>query len=166
MKPFALVAAVVLVAGLTGCSSDLHKPGHAASDRLPQVTLKGIDGNPAVDLSTIKGPAVVNLWASWCGPCKRELPIYGAFARRYAGKVDVLGVDFQETSSKRADALLTTSHVGYPVVADPDGVTRAIGLPKLILIGADGKIAYQEYVEIKSAKQLDDLVATHLGVHG
>ncbi|MCZ4499941.1 MAG: Redoxin domain protein [Marmoricola sp.] len=160
-----IVLLVVLLATvLAGCGRDLDEPGAAQSDRLPDVTLSGINDTPAVDLGALKGPAVVNLWASWCAPCRKELPLYADFARAYAGKIDVLGVDFQETSDQGARDLMAKAKVGYPVVLDPDGDTGAIGLPKIILIGADGKIAHQEYVEIKSAQQLEDLVAEHLGV--
>ena len=44
---------------------------------------------------------MINLWASWCAPCRDELPHYQAFAEKYAGKVDVLGIDFQETRPTR-----------------------------------------------------------------
>lgn len=162
----AAVAAVVLAGSLAACSS-AKQGGPGASSTLPDVTLAGLgSADPAVDLGTLKGPAVVNLWASWCGPCKTELPIYGDFARAYAGKVKVLGVDFQETSTSGAIALLKQSRADYPIVTDPDGRTRAIGLPKLILLDATGKIAFQEYVEIRSAAQLQKLVADHLGIAG
>ena len=160
----ALALAALLTLSLAGCGKDLNTPGPGQATHLPDVTLHGFDGQPAVDLSTLKGPLVVNLWASWCAPCKRELPLYAAFARTYAGKVDVLGIDWQETIQASAQALVMKSHVGYPLAVDPDGKLRAIGLPKLILIDAKGKIAYQEYVEIKSAGQLQDLVEKHLGV--
>jgi len=160
----ALLVALLLTASLTGCGKDLNRPGADQSTRLPDITLRGFDGHPDVDLGALKGPVVVNLWASWCGPCKRELPLYAAFARTYAGQVDVLGIDFQETSDSRATALATRSHVAYPLAADPDGKLRAIGLPKIILIDRSGKISYQEYVEIKSAGQLEALVRKHLGV--
>ena len=149
----------LLVLTLSGCNEKSSKP-----DRLPDLTLHGFAGHPSVDLGTLKGPAVVNLWASWCGPCKRELPLYAAFARTYAGKVSVLGVDWQETKGDAAEALAERSKVGYPLAEDPEGKLHAIGLPKLILVDAKGTIAYQEYVEIKSASQLESLVAKHLGV--
>jgi cytochrome c biogenesis protein CcmG/thiol:disulfide interchange protein DsbE len=155
----AALAAVLLVLTLAGCGKEASKP-----QRLPDITLPGFDGQPSVDLGTLKGPAVVNLWASWCGPCKRELPIYADFARRHAGKIDVLGVDWQETIGSAARSLVARSKVGYPLVVDPDGKLRANFLPRLILVDATGKIAYQEYVEIKTADQLESLVAEHLGV--
>ena len=107
---------------------------------------------------------MVNLWASWCGPCKRELPQYAAFAKKYAGKVDVLGIDFQETRPSAARELARKSGVTYPLFKDPDGKLRAVGLPKLILVDQDHKVTYQEYVEITSLAQLEKLVQKHLGV--
>lgn len=156
----ALLLAVLLTCGLSACDKSApEKP-----DRLPEITLRGFAGHPDVDLGALEGPLVLNLWASWCGPCKRELPLYADFARTYADQVDVLGIDWQETDQSRAAALAKESQVGYPLAADPEGKLRAIGLPKLILLDADGEIAYQAYVEIKSAGQLEDLVEKHLGV--
>ena len=107
---------------------------------------------------------MVNLWASWCAPCKRELPQYQAFAEKYAGRVDVLGVDFQETRPAAARKLARDTGVDYPLLADPDGKLRAVGLPKLILVDEDGTVAHEEYVEIESLAQLERLVEKHLGV--
>ena len=107
---------------------------------------------------------VVNLWASWCGPCRRELPLYQAYAEKYAGKVDVVGIDFQETRPERAKELARETGVKYPLYEDPDGKLRAVGLPKLILLDAKGRVAYEQYVEISSVAQLEKLVAKHLGV--
>lgn len=154
----ALLVAVLLALLIVSCGKD------TAEKRLPDVTLHGFDGQADVDLGTFKGPAVVNLWASWCGPCKRELPLYADFARAYSGTVSVLGIDWQETTSSAAREMLKKSDVDYPVVLDPDGKLRVPGLPKLILVDAEGKIAYSEYVEIKSVGQLESLVAKHLGV--
>lgn len=157
----AVVALMVAALVLTGCGGD---PKKARSDRLPDVSLADMHGGAAVDLKTLRGPAVLNLWASWCVPCKRELPIYAQFARAHGGKVSVLGIDFQETSTDAAMELLERSKVAYPVVSDPDGVMRPIALPELVLVDANGKITYREYVEIKSLDQLEQLVEKHLGV--
>ena len=158
MRVLGLVLAAALV--LTGCSStEKVRP-----ERLPDVSLANLDGGPALDLRSVRGPAVVNLWAAWCVPCKRELPIYADFARKHTGRVSVLGIDFQETDDKAAADLMRTSKVEYPVVSDPDGDLHPRGLPEILLIGADGKIAYREYVEIKSLAQLEGIVEKHLGI--
>jgi cytochrome c biogenesis protein CcmG, thiol:disulfide interchange protein DsbE len=157
-----LVALLAAVLVLTGCSDGEKKE---RSDRLPDVSLANIvDGADPVDLDSLRGPTVVNLWASWCVPCKRELPIYAQFARAHTGRVAVIGVDFQETDAAAARALLRASRVDYPVVKDPDGKLRAIGLPELVLLDSSGRIAHREYVEITSLAQLEGIVEKHLGV--
>lgn len=166
------LAAVLLL--LTGCSAGGSAAGTSTGsgastrqpDALPDITLAPLGKGDPVDLGSLKGPMVVNLWASWCGPCRDELPDYQAFAQKYAGKVDVLGVDFQETREDKAEELVRETGVTYPLVKDPDGRLRAIGLPKLVLVDAQGKVAYQEYVKITSVAQLERLVQEHLGVRG
>ncbi|MBW8752046.1 MAG: TlpA family protein disulfide reductase [Propionibacteriales bacterium] len=155
--------AVALVA--TGCSHEPGTSGHgSASGRLPDVSLASLTGGPAVDLGKLRGPAVVNLWAQWCTPCRRELPIYESFYQQHHAVVSVLGVDWQDTRPDDARSLARTSGVTYPLVADTEPEIRGRFLPKLVLVDADGKIAYEEYVEIKSLDQLEQLVEKHLGV--
>ncbi|MCW2819410.1 MAG: Redoxin domain protein, partial [Marmoricola sp.] len=107
-------------------------------------------------------------WASWCGPCREELPRYAAFAKAYAGKVDVVGLDFQDTQPQAARDLLRTSGVTYPSYRDPDGeilrLTRSRGIPQVVLVDARGRAVFAQGMVIRSTKQLEDLVATHLGV--
>jgi thiol-disulfide isomerase/thioredoxin len=107
---------------------------------------------------------VVNLWAQWCAPCKRELPIYQSFFAKHGTDVPVLGVDWQDTQGDLARALASASGITYPLVVDGKPDIRNKLLPKLILVDADGTIAYQEYVEITSLGQLERLVEKHLGV--
>ena len=160
-KVLALLVVAVLAAG---CGGGSGTSGHAASERLPNVTLTSLTGGQAVDLGALRGPAVVNLWAQWCAPCRRELPIYESFYRAHRGKVSVLGVDWQDPQADRARRLAGDSGVTYPLVADTEPKIRANLLPRLVLIDADGKIAFQEYVEITSLGQLERLVEKHLGV--
>ena len=120
----------------------------------------------SVDLSTLRGPMVINLWASWCVPCKKELPKYQAFSEKYAGKVDVVGIDFQETRVEAARKLARDTGVQYPLYVDPDGKMRARFMPQLILLDKDGRIAHEMYIEITSVPQLERLVSKHLGVTG
>jgi thiol-disulfide isomerase/thioredoxin len=160
----AVVIGVLAALVLGGCSDGGTGVKKEEPARLPDVTLSALQGEDSLDLSTVRGPTVVNLWASWCTPCRRELPLYQAYSKKYAGKVQVLGIDFQETQKGKARELIRETGVTYPLFSDPDGKLRAIGLPKLILLDAQGRVAHEEYVEITSLAQLERLVDTHLEV--
>lgn len=160
-----LVAALLGASACSATSGGEHGPTSKppARDRLPDVTLPALGSGPAIDLGELRGPAVVNIWASWCKPCKRELPLYAEFARKHAGKIAVLGIDFQDNKKDKALAMLRAARADYPVVYDFDGETRAFGLPKLVLVDAGGRIVYAEYIEITSLAELEKIVAEHLG---
>ena len=155
-----MFAAVLLL--LTGCAVS-SKTGDQ-EDRLPDATLQPLGSGARVHLASLRGPMVINLWASWCAPCREELPEYQAFSRKYAGKVDVLGIDWQETQGDAARQLARDSGVTYPLVTDPEGRLRTQALPKLILLDADGKVTFEGYVKIASVAQLEKLVEKYLEV--
>jgi thiol-disulfide isomerase/thioredoxin len=155
-------------AGIDDC-----RPGDAdpVSGGLPELTLRCLGGGPAVDLSTLRGPMVINLWAVWCGPCRRELPVLQEFHRKHGDDVAMLGINYNDTQPGQAIELAEDSGVTYPLLADPaisvdarDPFPTIRGLPFLALVDADGKVVHQEFVEIRSVGQLEDLVAEHLGV--
>lgn len=161
----ALVVVTLLASLLTGCSSDPSTSSKSSSPApLPEVTLASFTGDEPLDVSAIKGPAVINLWASWCGPCRRDLPIYQAYAAKHSRTVTTVGIDFQDTRTDKARELIRTTGVRFPLYSDPDGMMRARALPDLILVDAQGKVTYRRYVEITSVDQLEKLVETHLGV--
>lgn len=155
-------------AGIADCVPGTAKP---VSGGLPKVSLACLGGGPAVDLSTLRGPLVVNLWASWCGPCRRELPIYQEFAEAYDGRVAVLGIDFNDVQAEAALTLAEESGVTYQQLADPgaelDGAKplgRLLGLPVLVLVDAAGKVVFHEPREIKTLDELVELVEKHVRV--
>jgi len=152
-------------AGMEPCD-DAERP--AVEGGLPTITLPCLGGGEDVTLSSLRGPLVVNLWASWCGPCREELPYYQRLHERGKSEVDVLGIDYQDVMPGQALALAEETGVTYPSVADPGGEVRAPfrvrGLPGLLLVDEDGKVVHQEFVVIESYDQLADLVQEHLGV--
>ena len=155
-------------AGVADCAPG---DGTSVAGGLPEVTLPCLGGGPEVDVSTLRGPLVVNLWAGWCGPCREELPIYQAFHEKYGDRVGVLGIDFNDTQPGAALELIQQTGVTYPLLADPqsllddaDPLPRIPGLPMLLMVDEDGTIAHQEFVVIKKLTELEDLVEEHLGV--
>ena len=138
---------------------------------LPEVTLPCLGGGDDVDLSSLRGPMVVNLWASWCGPCRKEMPILQAFHERHGDQVPILGIDYQDRQVTSAMELVRETGVTYPLLADPqsalDGASpfpRMQGLPFLALVDADGRVAHREFVILESEQQLRALVDEHLGI--
>ncbi|MEZ5191808.1 MAG: TlpA disulfide reductase family protein [Nocardioides sp.] len=98
---------------------------------------------------------VVSFWASWCPPCRKELPILQQFAEQWDGKVDVVGVDYTDPQAAAARALVSEAGVTYPVVADLDGsvsgrgaIPTLRGLPYLVLLDAQGRVVFGGYVVI------------------
>lgn len=136
---------------------------------LPDVSLPCLGGGRAVHLAGLRGkPMVVNLWASWCGPCRDELPVLQEFYERADGKVRMLGVDFEDTQPGAALELLRRSGVTYPQVADFDkAIDRGLGrhpVPMTVLVKPSGEVVSKLPMQITSADQLADLVEQALGV--
>ncbi|MDF2968217.1 MAG: TlpA family protein disulfide reductase [Nocardioidaceae bacterium] len=135
-------------AGIADCPA----PSRAASSRaagpvLPAITLPCLGDDASVDLSTLRGPLVLNLWAQSCGPCRDEMPLLQRL-HEATDKVTVLGVDFQDLQPGMALALAEATGTTYPSVADVDGELKAplrlTGLPTTLFVDADGRVVATE----------------------
>lgn len=144
-------------------------PGDGTEGGLPDLTLPCLGGGPDVDLAALEGPLVVNLWASWCGPCKKEMPALQDFYEQYGDRVGVLGVDYQDVQPDEAIELAGRLGVTYPLVADPGGDLNARdplpvirGVPWLIFLDAEGEV---ELVPggVEDTAELVELANQHLG---
>jgi len=138
---------------------------------LPAVTLPCLGGGDDVDLSTLRGPLVINLWASNCGPCVKEMPALQQFHERYGDRVGVLGIDFVDTQPEAALALMARTGATYPSLADPGGtlyderdLELGQGLPQFLLLDADGEVAGRAAGGLESVAEVVALVEDQLGV--
>jgi cytochrome c biogenesis protein CcmG, thiol:disulfide interchange protein DsbE len=91
-------------------------------------------------------PVVVNVWASWCGPCRFEFPHFQQAAADYGKRVAFLGID-SEDSDDAASTFLAEAPVPYPSYTDPDkgianGVGASLGLPDTAFYDRRGKLVY------------------------
>lgn len=136
---------------------------------LPTATLPCLGGGRSVVPASLRGPMLINLWATYCFACRDEMPLLQAFSKKYAGRVAVLGVDYQDTQLKLALEFAKSVGATYPQAADPvvgmnPPVFRAPFLPHTILIDAHGKIVFEQAVAFASVAQIEQTVQKYLGV--
>ncbi len=113
-----------------------------ASSPAPDFTLKSKDsGN--IRLSEQRGNMVlINFWASWCGPCRQELPEMEALYQEYQDMgFEILAVNVDDDSSK-ANILLDDVEVSFPVLYDPEGQVSQLydvnAMPTTVIVDRDG----------------------------
>ncbi len=171
----ALVVAVAVV-GVIGCGAS--DPGPIASlckrigsekDPVAAVFEQGDalleGGQPAFErcLNGLVGhPVVVNVWASWCVPCREEFPELAAASEAYRDKVAFLGVN-TEDSHDAAATFLADNPVPYPSFSDPDkridrSIASGIGLPHTAFYNAAGELTKIKYGAFESEQELADAI--------
>jgi cytochrome c biogenesis protein CcmG, thiol:disulfide interchange protein DsbE len=182
----ALAVVAFLVIGLLQANEDgSDKPKSAATSSAkvraelagapaPLAKLHGEDsqllgGGPAAfkaRLAELKGhPVVVNKWASWCGPCRAEFPVFQRASTQLGRRVAFLGVDSNDSDGDARD-FLRRYPVSYPSYADPDqkvaqvfGATLAF--PTTAFYRASGKLAYVHQGPYLTAAKLREDVARY-----
>ncbi len=131
------------------------------------IELPRLNGEGTVSLASYRGqPVVVNFFASWCIPCRKELPAFQAVADRFEGRVAFLGVNHQD-NREGALALLADAGVRYPAGYDPDGLVATayglFGMPTTLFVSADGQLVAKHTGELTQAK-LEEMIADRFGL--
>jgi cytochrome c biogenesis protein CcmG, thiol:disulfide interchange protein DsbE len=135
---------------------------------LPDRTLPCLGGGRDVRLAGLDGPLVANIWASYCAPCRDELPVLQQLHEAAGDRLTVIGVDYDDSSPGAALQLAAASGVTYSSVADPAADLRAdlevIALPQTVFVDASGKVVATERRPLTSFDMAADLVREHLGI--
>ncbi|GIF65151.1 hypothetical protein Ais01nite_31860 [Asanoa ishikariensis] len=142
------------------------RSGAPTSVKLPTASLPCFGGGN-LRLADVRGPAVVNLWGSWCEPCRAELPAVDAVAKRTTGLVHFLGVDTRDIRSNGED-MVSEFGLSYPSVYDQGEQVRIAlkqaGIPVTLFVDKAGKVVHLYNGTALDEAALTDLVQQKLGV--
>jgi len=150
---FALFAAFALGACTSGRADSVHKPVPASNAATAQLLPTDAQALPDFTfdqyhqlLGQLKGtPVVVNLWGSWCGPCRTEAPLFKKAAEQYGNHVQFLGIDILDAKPS-ARKYMDEFGLTFPSVYDPSGggdirnQLGYIGQPDTLFYDASGKL--------------------------
>jgi peroxiredoxin len=135
----------LLVGCLTGCQRQAALVGQAA----PEFSLADLKGN-AVRLANFKGKVVfVNVWATWCEPCRQEMPSMQALYATLGGPdFEMLAVNADQSRKDVVERFVQTYKLGFPVLPDPDLQVadryQVTGYPETFIINRNGVIVAHE----------------------
>ena len=147
--------ALVTLVGVTRPAS--HRPGASKEGAAAPFVLDSVQrGGPQVSLAEYRGrPLVLNFFASWCGPCRKELPAFERVHQRLGSQVAFLGVDNQD-QQEPALKLLRETGISYPAGYDPAGKVALnyglFGMPTTIFISPQGQVLKRRTGELSEGE--------------
>lgn len=151
----------------------------AAQDELPRLRfVRDPDPAPAFDLKTLDGKELkledyrgkvilLNFWATWCGPCRAEIPTLIALQKQYKDRLQVIGLAVDEDDETLVQKFITSEGINYPIAITPTEIRVAYGgiaaLPTVFVINAEGRIV-QKHVGLFDPALYESEVRALLGM--
>jgi peroxiredoxin len=139
------ICAVLLLAVFTAAGCTKHEAPAVEGSQAPDFTLKDLSGRP-VQLSSLKGKVVLlNFWATWCPPCREEIPSMIRLNQAMQGKAfQMLAVSVDEGGKDAVDAFFRKRGAALPALLDTDGAVAkrygTTGVPETFVIDTKGVI--------------------------
>ena len=180
MRKFTLLVITALL--LSSCSTGEKTPTLALGD-IPScdqidtsketkktLQMQCLDGSSNINFHSIKGPIIVNIWASWCEGCKEEMPY---FIDLYAtpvfknGEIKLLGIDVDEKNADSGPNFIKSYGMSWPHLEDVDGRSKLVfgpGVPVTYFLDNRGEIIHKQIGAFLSKAQLYEVVEKYFEV--
>jgi thiol-disulfide isomerase/thioredoxin len=168
-----LFVALLFVSGCTTIPSAISKgelvdcSSLVVDSKVTGTELECLEGSAGIVLEALRGPTIVNVWGSWCGPCQKEIPLFVDFYSRAKDKVTLLGIDVEEAQVADGRHFVETRGITWPNLYDKDGRTSSVigpGVPVTYFVDAQGATVYTKIGVIASVKELEELTRKYLGI--
>jgi peroxiredoxin len=155
----------LVIAGRTGAVRAEAPAAPELGRPAPDFTLPDLAGKP-VRLTAFQGKKVVliNFWATWCPPCREEMPTLERIARARRDALEVLGVNIDSGGPAKVRAFVRELGISFPILLDPDlavgKLYRLRGLPSSFVVDREGivrfrEIGYRDWTDAESQFVLD-----------
>lgn len=154
---------------VVGCDSiplgDSVGAAKSGATKSGELAFPCLDGKSTIRFSQMRGPLIVNVWGSWCAPCKDEIPMIRSFYSKNLSKVQIVGVDVEE--AKRSDGVdfVVANGMTWPILVDPDARSRGffgMGVPVTWFIDENGAVVHKKIGVLNSEQELRDLASKYL----
>ncbi len=162
----AMLVTIMLVFGFQVARRKSGGMAHGGADmkgvEAPDFTLQSLEGK-TVHLSDFRGKGVLlNFWATWCQPCKIEMPWFAELQKRYGPQgLQVLGVAMDDAGPEEIGKFAHDLGVNYPILVGQEAVGNAYGgvqfLPATFYIGRDGKVVDKVF-GLKGRGEIEDSI--------
>ena len=180
MRKLSLLIVITLL--LTGCSTGEKTPTLALGDipscdqidtsKVTKKTLQMqcLDGSSNINFHSVKGPIIINVWASWCEGCKEEMPY---FIDLYAnlvfknGEIKLLGIDVDEKNAESGPNFIKSYGMSWPHLEDVDGRSKIVfgpGVPVTYFLDKSGEVTHKHIGAYRSKSQLYEAVEKYFEV--
>jgi len=135
-----------------------------------ELKMSCLDGSSEVNYHSIKGPIIINVWASWCTGCKEEMPY---FIDLYAnpifksGEIKLLGIDVDEKNADSGPNFIKSYGMSWPHLEDTDGRSKLVfgpGVPVTYFLDNSGEVIHKHIGAYRSKTQLYEAVEKYFGV--
>jgi thiol-disulfide isomerase/thioredoxin len=167
-----LLLATMLVAAGCGASAKTPQSGNVIRlvrnpDAAPEFQLEGLDGKP-LSLASVRGKVVLlNFWATWCGPCRAEIPDLIALQEKYAGKLQIIGLTVDEDDAGVVKEAVARTGINYPVAMTSPEIRMQYGgiaaLPTSFVLDTQGR-AVQKHEGLRDPLLYETEIRALLGL--